>query len=232
MKFPELIEKESEKNLSTPVFVVNVLREAILRGIFKCGKILRQGEIAAEMGVSHTPVREAIRQLEAEGFVAIIPNRGAMVTGLTVDDAREVFSIRKLLESEALRRALPGLDEKTLRKCEYINMEIGDEQDVHTWCGLNWDFHKSLYAPAESPRLLQMIQNLHSNVDRYLRLYLEVEDYRSIGVREHGLILDACRNKDESAAIRALELHLENSRTFLEEFLEKEGCSEISECPR
>lgn len=232
MKFQDLVEKEAEKNLSTPVFVVNVLREAIMRGIFKCGKILRQAEIAAELGVSHTPIREAIRQLEAEGFVEIIPNRGAMVTGLTVEDAREVFAIRKLLESEALRLALPKLDEKTLRKCEFINTEIGDEMDVHTWCGLNWDFHKSLYAASESPRLLQMIQNLYSNVDRYLRLYLEVKNYRSIGVREHGLILDACRSGDEAKAIRALELHLENSRAFLEEFLEKEGCSEITECAR
>jgi len=223
VQFKDLVKRESDRNSSTPVMVVNVLREAIMRGLFPQGKVLRQAEIAAAMGVSHTPVREAIRQLEAEGFVEIIPNRGAIVTGLTEEDAREIFSIRILLESEALRLAIPNLDEKTLRRSDYINMEIGDEKDIHKWCGLNWEFHKSLYQAAKSPRLLQMIQNLYSNVDRYLRLYLEVEDYRSIGKDEHSSIVQALRDGDEKGAIEALRQHLENSRKFFEEFISKDG---------
>ncbi|MDO9508466.1 MAG: GntR family transcriptional regulator [Thermovirgaceae bacterium] len=215
MQLSELISRESDKSQSTPVFVVNVLREAILRGLIPPGKILRQGEIAAELGLSHIPVREAMRQLEAEGFVEIIQNRGAVVKGLTSEDAMEIFSIRILIESEALRLAMPGLDEKIFRKCEFINSEIGDEQDVHRWCGLNWDFHKCLYEAAQSPRLLQLIQNLYSNVDRYLRIYLEVEDYRSIGSQEHASILEACRAGDADLAVAALRLHLENSRRLL-----------------
>ncbi len=224
MELPELISRESGKNQSTPVFVVNVLREAIMRGLIPPGKILRQGEIAAELGLSHIPVREAMRQLEAEGFVEIIPNRGAVVKGLTSEDAMEIFSIRILLESEALRLAMPGLDEKIFRKCEFINGEIGDEQDVHKWCGLNWDFHKCLYEAAQSPRLLQLIQNLYSNVDRYLRIYLEVEDYRNIGRQEHASILEACRAGDVESAVAALRRHLENSRKLLIELRDsKEG---------
>lgn len=223
VQFKDLVKRESDRNSPAPVMVVNVLREAILMGLFPQGRILRQAEIAASLGVSHTPVREAIRQLEAEGFVEIIPNRGAMVTGLTEDDAREIFSIRALLESEALRLAIPKLDEKTLRRCDYINMEIGEEKDIHKWCGLNWEFHKCLYQAAKSPRLLQMIQNLYSNVDRYLRLYLELENYRSIGKDEHSSIVQALRNGDENGAIKALRLHLENSRKFFEEFISKDG---------
>jgi len=219
MHFADLVNRESEKNLPTPVFVVSVLREAIMRGIFPQGRMLRQGEIAADLGVSHTPVREAIRQLEAEGFVEIIPNRGAIVTGLTQEDAREIFSIRILLESEALRLALPNLDEKVFRKCDFIIVEIGDELDVHKWCGLNWEFHKCIYQAAKCPRLRQMIQHLYSNVDRYLRLCLEVEDYRAIARLEHSDILEACRTGKAEMAVASLQEHLENSKKLLIQFL-------------
>jgi len=219
--FREIVRLEVDSNLPTPLFVVKFLREAIMWGLFPQGKVLRQGELASELGVSHTPVREAIRQLEAEGFVEIIPNRGAIVTGLTQDDAREIFSIRILLESEALRLAIPNLDDKTLRRCEFVNIEISDEMDLHKWCGLNWEFHKCLYQASNSPRLLQMIQNLYSNVDRYLRLYLEVEDYRNTGSKEHSLILKALKAGNDEEALGALKRHLESSRDLLEEFVSK-----------
>ena len=219
MQLGELLPAESRKKLSAQNYVVNIIREAILRGILPQGQTLRQGEVASELGVSHIPVREAFRQLEGEGLVDLYPNRGAVVAGLTPEDAREIFHIRILLETASLELAMKNLEENVFRKCEGINTEITVEKDIHKWCRLNWEFHESLYRAADSPRLLQLIQTLYSNVDRYLRLYLEVENYRQIAHEEHAAILKACRARDTKAAVGALERHLRNSSDYLAAYL-------------
>ena len=222
MQLGDLLSEESRKTLSAQNYVVKVIREAILRGVLPQGQTLRQSEIAAELGVSHIPVREAFRQLKAEGLVDLYPNRGAVVAGLTPEDAREIFYIRILLETACLKRAMPNLGEKVLHKCELINTEIGVEMDLHKWCHLNWEFHFTLYREAGSPRLLQLIETLYSNVDRYLRLYLEVENYRQIALEEHAAILESCKAGETEAAVGALERHLQNSSDFLAQYLEKQ----------
>lgn len=222
MQLGDLISSETRKKLSVQNFVVKVIREAIQRGILSQGQTLRQSEIAADLGVSHIPVREAFRQLEAEGLVDIFPNKGAVVAGLTPEDAKEIFFIRTLLETASLRLAIPNLSEKILHKCELINMEIEVEKDIHKWCHLNWEFHNTLYREAGCPRLLQLIQTLYSNVDRYLRLYLQVQNYRHIGHNEHEAILIACKGRNTETAVIALQSHLKNSCDLLVAYLSKQ----------
>lgn len=190
-----------------------------MRGFFQQGRILRQVEMASLFGVSHIPIREALRQLEAEGFVQKIPNRGAIVTSLTTEDAFEIFSIRMLLESEALRLALPKIDDQILRKGDLINKESEFEPDPHKWAALNWQFHSCIYQKSESFRLIQMIKKLYSSVDRYLRIYLEVDDYRKIARIEHEYILKACKEGDTELAIHSLREHLKNSCYLLVRFI-------------
>ncbi len=142
--------------------LAQALREAILRGSYAGGQPLRQDELAAQFGTSKIPVREALRQLEAEGLVTFFPNRGAVVASLSPDEAEEIGEIRSALEAAAhdLHRAQDVLD------------EARDEPDPTRWSVLNWEFHAALYAPAGRPQLLKLIQQLHRRVDRYMRVTL------------------------------------------------------------
>jgi DNA-binding GntR family transcriptional regulator len=136
--------------------VAGRLRDKILRGQFREGEQLRQHAIAEEFAVSRIPLREAFRQLEAEGLIKIIDHRGAVVATLTPDEIEELFEIRAALESVTLRRAVPMLTdddlelaEKVLRKYEQA---LNDESDFDVWGELHWQFHSTLYAAARRTR--------------------------------------------------------------------------------
>jgi DNA-binding GntR family transcriptional regulator len=121
---------------------------------------------------AEAPVREALRQLEAEGLTTIIPNRGAVVPPLSQDDIEELFSIRYLLEPEALRRSIPHLTEEDLSRAEAIlksfMSEIGRDGRLLSWGRLNWEFHATLYSKAANqPRLMMMIRNTNNSGGRY-----------------------------------------------------------------
>src|SRR5262245_10263295 len=156
--------------------VANVLREKILRGQIKAGEQLRQHAIAEELHVSRIPVREALRQLEAEGLVTIIDHRGAVVSGLSSEEILEMFEIRMLLESHLLRLSIPRLTDEDLERSEQTLKEyeqaLKKKSNVAHWGDHNWRFHSSLYAAANRPRCLSIARNIHNNADRYVRLHL------------------------------------------------------------
>ncbi|HEY9613784.1 GntR family transcriptional regulator [Allocoleopsis sp.] len=221
MNLGDLAANVLQQQRSTPDLIADALREAILRGIFQEGQSLRQDEIAAQFGVSRIPVREALRQLEAEGLVTLQLNRGATVSALSPAEAQEICEIRSALETTAIQLAIPQLTESDLEKATLILDATNQTTDAARWATLNWEFHAVLYTPANRPRLLTMIKTLHVNIDRYVRLQMEKMNYLEKSQKEHYQLLDACRQRDVKAAAKVLKRHIDAAGEELVAYLEQ-----------
>lgn len=213
----------SSSQQGTPEIVATILREAILRGILQGGQPLRQEEIAAHLGVSRLPVREALRQLEQEGLVIYRLNRGAHVSALSASEVQEIYEIRSELESLALRLAIPQMTAETFQQASALLEQTDRETNVSHWGELNRAFHLTLYTPAQRPRLLSLITALHRNVDRYLRMEMVVLQYKERSQQEHRRILEACQQRNQSAAIELLTRHIEDAGMLLVAFLNQQS---------
>ena len=210
----------------TPVIaketIADSLRADILRGNLKSGQALKQDEIAAQFGVSKIPVREALVQLRAEGLVTFYPNRGAFVSELSAAEADEIYVMRIALETAVLARAIPNLTVAHLKHAEEILNAIDQEENIAKWGELNWEFHATLYSPASLPRLMDTIKTLHTNIARYLVLYLAGMAYQKKSQKEHRAILAACRHGETEKAVTYLEGHLRDASNKLVAFLNKQ----------
>jgi len=202
--------------------IADSLRADILRGNLKSGQALKQDEIATQFGISKIPVREALVQLKAEGLVNFYPNRGAFVSELSAAEADEIYVMRIALETAVLARAIPNLTVAALKHAEEILKAIDQEENIAKWGELNWEFHATLYAPAALPRLMDTIKALHTNIARYLVLYLAGMAYQKKSQKEHRAILAACRHGDAEKAIRVLEVHLRGASEHLVAYLHKQ----------
>ena len=199
------------------------LRERILRGDFPDGEPLRQDAIADELGVSRIPVREALRQLEAEGLVTFNPHRGAVVTTLSLQEITELFEVRADIESDLLRRSVPMMTPEDIRRATEIldayeaALRAGE---VSAWGELNWQFHATLYAPSNRQFTLGIVAKLHQHSDRYLRMQLKLTHGETRARREHRAILVACRKRDASKAAPLMRDHILGAGRSLLSFLE------------
>jgi DNA-binding GntR family transcriptional regulator len=196
--------------------IADTLREGIARGALAAGTPLRQDDLAARFGFSRMPIRDALRQLEAEGLVTIHPTRGAAVARMDAVEIAEVYAIRSVLEAEALRLSVRHLVEADLAEAEAVLDQIDAEPDVRRWGQLNRAFHLRLYGACGNSRLLALIEAQQNLADRYVRILLSSLDYRLISQTEHRAILAACRSRDTDAAVALLRRHLdEGSRTLV-----------------
>lgn len=206
-KGPHLIERQT-----VTAATARALREKILSGELQEGEQLRQDALAAEYGVSRIPLREALRQLEAEGLVNFNPHRGAVVSTLSLAEIEELFEIRAMIEPDVLRRAIPKLALSDLARAEQFNDTaralFSTKSDIQQWGQLNWQFHSTLYAPADRPRSMAVVEKLNINIDRYLRIQLLLTNGMSQADEEHTAILAACRDKRIEAAGNLLERHI------------------------
>ena len=205
--------------------IVDSLRTDILRGNLKSGQALKQDEIAAQFWVSKIPVREALVQLKTEGLVNFYHNRGAFVSELSAAEADEIYVMRIALETAVLARAIPNLTIAHLKHAEEILNAIDQEENIARWGELNWEFHATLYAPAALPRLMDTIRVLHTNIARYLVLYLAGMAYQKKSQKEHRAILAACRHGDIEKAVTVLEVHLRGAAEHLVAYLNKQESS-------
>jgi DNA-binding GntR family transcriptional regulator len=190
-------------------YVANKLREAILKGYLKPGEKLDQNEIAELLGVSRSPVRDALRKLAAEGLVQIHPYRGAIVAELSPEELEEIYMLRRVLEGLAARLAVPYLDAERLTVLEEILQAMDETEDADAWIELNYRFHHIIYEAARRPRLLALIDNLRNIVAPYIRQYISTPEYRQSAQASHRRILEACVRRDAVAAQRETEEHLQ-----------------------
>lgn len=210
---------------SLPSAVADKLREQIIRGEIPEGAQLRQDAIATQYQVSRIPVREALRQLDAEGLIAIVPNRGAIVPALSPSDIGELFSIRALLEPEVLKQSIPLLTEEDFSEAaavlrEYVS-ELSRPEHLSAWGRLNWHFHSILYSRANQPRFMGIIRNVNNSGERYTRLQLYLTHGVQRANEEHHQMLELCRQRNVKAACELLRVHILHAGDSLKEVLEQ-----------
>ena len=201
---------------------LQAIRDRILSGSYAEGKPLRQDAIAAELGVSRIPIREALRQLETEGLIVFNPHRGAVVTTLSLEEIEEVFTLRADIESGLVRRAVAVIDAEHLARAAAIldryERALRD-RDVVSYGQLNWEFHCTLYEAANRPVTFQVSQRLHQQSDRYIRMQLAYTHWEERAKREHRAILAAARRRNAKRAAGLMRDHIiragESLLTFL-----------------
>ena len=201
------------------------LRERILRGVYADDTPLRQDALAAELGVSRIPIREALRQLEAEGLVVFNPHRGAVVSSLSVDEIDELFELRAQIESDLVRRAVVRTTAEDVSRAKDILKAYEAAfrgAEVTEWGKLNWEFHSTLYAPADRPFTMAIIQRLHQQSDRYLRMQLVLTHGESRAIDEHRAILAAVAAQDVKLASSLMRQHILGAGRQLVRFVSAE----------
>lgn len=193
---------------ATHELVADVLREAITTGHLPANAPLLQDEIADQLRVSHIPVREALRQLQSEGLVTYQPNRGATVAALTTAEIREIYDIRILLETAAIRAAATRLSPAELEQAHVILAKAERATDGAAWGALDVQFHQLVYHLDGRPRLGEMIAGLLRRVDRYWLSHGLMLKHRAEFEAEHRELLSALARRDADAAATLLERHL------------------------
>lgn len=198
--------------------VFQTLRQAILRGELKPGERLMEIHLAQKLGVSRTPVREAIRKLELEGLVLMVPRKGAVVAEITVSDLEDVLEIRMALEELAVKSACRRISAEQLENLKQLAEKFrrtlkGD--DVGACAQADMEFHDAIYNATENGRLVQILNNLREQMYRYRMEYLKDRQSHGILVKEHEEILRALEIKDEEAALQATCSHIERQKEYI-----------------
>ena len=189
--------------------VFNTLRQAILKGELKPGERLMEIALAEKLGVSRTPIREAMRKLELEGLVVMIPRRGAQVANITEKDLNDVLEVRITLENMAIEKACANMTDADIRKLEQaaeVFQTSTAEGDLVKMAEADVNFHEVIYEAADNKRLMQVLNNLREQIYRY-----RVESRNRL-VKEHEKITRAIKERDVKAAQELSFEHLENQR--------------------
>lgn len=203
--------------------VFNTLRQAIIKGDLKPGERLLEIQLADKLGVSRTPVREAIRKLELEGLVTMVPRRGTTVLGITKKHLKDVLEIRSALEELALelacRRVTPEQYEELVR-LEALLEAKQDSDNAFELSDIDEKFHEQIYQATNNPRLVQLLANLREQMYRYRLEYMKAKDKRPRLIQEHQQIIKALKNKDSKAGRKAIYDHIVNQANAILSTLE------------
>ena len=195
--------------------VFNTLREAILKGELKPGERLMELQLAAKLGVSRTPIREAIRMLEQEGLAVTIPRKGAEVAKMTEKDMEDVLQIRDALDELAASIACEQMTKEqldTLTETMHEFEESTKSKDLKKIAAADVQFHDIIYQSTGNPKLVNMLNNLREQMYRYRVEYLKEEQTRNLLVSEHEELVKAIREGDVQKAQDISFHHLENQR--------------------
>jgi DNA-binding GntR family transcriptional regulator len=194
------------------------LRLAIVGGELRPGQRVAQDDVAAQVGVSLAPVREALRVLEQEGQLTYLPRRGYFVTELRIADLEEIYELRNLLEERAARAALPALDDDALARIDLAARECAtaaEAADVAGELAANRRFHFGLLEAPEHPHLMRLIRLLWDSTEVYRALYYNSADERHAAIDAHDRILDALRAGDADRLVDELAVHRARALTVL-----------------
>jgi DNA-binding GntR family transcriptional regulator len=195
------IKIEEPKLLSEDI--AESIKAAIIKGKFKPGEKISEGDLAESMGISRTPLREAFRKLENEGFIEIIPRKGAMVTGVDPEEAYDLYEIKSTLEGLAARLAAENLKEKDIEKLEKINDELKDlidQNDLEAFYKAHTRFHEGFVKQCGNERLIQMISNLNDHFKRFGLVSLTLPGQYENAIRQHTEIIEAFHDRDPGRA--------------------------------
>ena len=204
------------------VAVYNKLRQGIIKGKLKPGQKVVMAELAKAFGLSETPVREAIRRLESEGYIDFTPHMGAIVTKIDEGELVEIYLIRIALEALATRLAIPHITDKDI---EFLNkknheMEIAIGQNKYEiLAGINKLFHLRIYKAAPFPRLYKMICDLWDTFERWPSVFPYVPERAIAAVEEHKKIMQALQARDMDQADRLIKEQKERTLEALQKYM-------------
>ena len=194
------------------------LREAILEGRLKPGQRLMEVQLAEQLGVSRTPVREAIRKLELEGLVIMLPRKGAYVANMSLKDVIDVLEVRASLEGLAASLAAQRMNADDIKKLEKIAKEYEKsikDSDLETSLIKDVEFHECIFKAANNKKLTQVINSLWEQVYRFRVTYISDYDSSLSIISEHKLILDAIKKGDIELAKKYATEHIEKAEQFM-----------------
>nr|WP_201755153.1 GntR family transcriptional regulator [Pseudomonas soli] len=199
------------------------LRSAILDGRLPPGTAVRQQELATLFGVSRMPVREALRQLEAQSLLQVVMHKGAVVAPLIGEDAVDTYALRVLLETEALRQSIPSLDADDIAQARSYIRQLENETRHAEIGRLNRLFHMALYSKAKNQKLLRMIEIELNEEERFLRFHLSSMGLGKLTQDDHIALVDAASDKLVDEAIKLLEEHLNHAARTIRNYLDKQS---------
>ena len=200
--FPTM-KKPLEKHLTLREKILENIRDAIVSGSLKAGSRVSEPELAERYGISRTPIREAFRQLESEGYLTVIPRRGAIVSEFSPKDVEEFYAIKSIMEGYAARRACEKLTKKDLDRLQAINdklAELARAGDIKHFFKVHSDFHELFIKAADNEKLHELIAGLVTKFQRLRFTSLSLPGRMEISVQEHEKIIDAFRNRDADLA--------------------------------
>lgn len=206
-------EKENDEYLPLRDVVFNTLRRSILTGELKPGERLMEIHLADKLGVSRTPIREAIRKLELEGLVTMIPRRGAEVAQITEKHLRDVLEVRRALDALAVELACERITDAELESlkdaCDNFEKET-KQGNANRLAGADVAFHDIILNASGNERLVQMISNLSQQMYRYRLEYVKDETSYERLIAEHVAIYEAIRDRNGRAGAEAIKNHIDN----------------------
>nr|WP_320114624.1 GntR family transcriptional regulator [uncultured Desulfuromonas sp.] len=197
--------KPIERHQTLREKILENIRDAILKGTLKAGERVSEPDLAERYGISRTPIREAFRQLESEGYLTVVPRKGAVVTALTERDVEEFYSIKSILEGYAARLAAEKLTDKDIDRLKTINTrlaKLASAGDVKTFFRVHNEFHEQFIRASGNEKLLELIQQLLKKFDRLRIASLSLPGRMEISVQEHEKIIDAFESHDGDTADR------------------------------
>lgn len=193
--------------------VFKTLREAILRGDLKPGERLMELQLAAKLGVSRTPIREAIRMLQQEGLAVTIPRRGAEVAAMTEKDMEDVLQVREALEILAVQLASEKITKEQIAELEErlkAFEQAVETAEVKQIAQSDIDFHDLIYTAAENPRLVVLLNNPREQIYRYRVEYLKDEKNYPRLIEEHRQIMQGLKERNEQYVVEMTKKHMDN----------------------
>lgn len=195
--------------------IFDTLREAIITGELKPGERLMEVQLAEKMGVSRTPVREAIRKLELEGWVLMTARKGASVAGISMKDIMDVLEVRAALDGEAAFLAAARITEDEIKELKSIEAQFAKYVEKGNFQGMikkDVEFHEAIYRSSRNDKLIQIVSNLREQVHRFRVMY--TKDFSIPGdlVKEHIEIFEAITLREAEKAQKAAYLHIENQK--------------------
>ncbi|MDX3895830.1 GntR family transcriptional regulator [Pusillimonas sp.] len=204
-----------------PSIVYKKLRDAILNGVFSPGQMLRQDEVAAKLGVSRSPLREALPRLEADGIVVLHPRRGYAVASLDPKQITEVFDLRRLLETELARRSIQKRTEADIARIYAIISEMtplaeqNNAASTARWFDLNMQFHTALLTPAECPHHLKALEHSRNLIESYIRTETHLTGDLRQAQEEHTLLAKTFVMGEIGQFVELTRQHSEHTRDRL-----------------
>lgn len=203
--------------------VFHTLREAILKGELQPGERLMELQLASKLGVSRTPIREAIRMLEQEGLAITVPRKGAEVARMTIKDMEDVLEVREALDELAAQIACNKMSEEQLKQLKNIKNEFVESMksgEVKKIAEADVKFHDIIYEATDNAKLVILLNNLREQIYRYRVEYLKNPDNYPILIKEHEAIVEALEQRDKEKVTFAMHEHVANQAVAMKSVIE------------